>query len=315
MHRLIGTTALIALSLCGCTEQSDGTTTPSVMAGAPAAGGHGGAVAGTSAGGQPNPAGGSSQGGAEQGGAAHAGAEQGGAGQGGAGQGGAGQGGAGQGGAGQGGAGQGGAAQGGTAQSGLPPVEGQVVSPPPSPVPVADGSVQVCETGDTWVTLLSKNNVGCAKACQSQGMNCRRSYHDVAGACEPQPYELGCGHLAEQGTDFCACSSETFFQGKLYTESPKTRVAPPIETCQAGDGWATLVFHDRSGCNAACALAGLQCYASYEDLELECGPQADPAFKLDCNNSLAHVSDFCVCTVDGSAAGLPPSVVTPWRPF
>jgi hypothetical protein len=198
---------------------------------------------------------------------------------------------------------------------GLPAIEGRLVSPPAKPVSVPDGSLQVCKTGDNWVTLVSKNNIGCAKACQSRGMNCRRSYHDVAGACEAQPYELGCGHLAKQGTDFCACSSETFFQGKLYTEHPRTRVAPPIETCQAGEGWATIVFHDKSGCISACQSVGLKCHSVYEDLELECGPQADPAFKLDCNNTLGHAADFCVCTVDGSAAGLPASVVTPWKPF
>lgn len=198
--------------------------------------------------------------------------------------------------------------------AGLPPVEGRLVGAP-APTTLPDGSVEICKSGPDWVSLIAKNNMGCAKACEGQGMNCRRSYHDEAGVCGPQPFELGCGQLAEHGSDFCACSSETFFQGKLHYEHPRTRVTPPLETCQAGEGWATLVFHDGSGCSAACETVGLKCHTAFQDLELECGPQADPAFKLDCGPT-GNKSDFCVCTSDGSAvAGLPGIVVNAWRPF
>lgn len=197
----------------------------------------------------------------------------------------------------------------------LPPVEGGMKLPPTEPLAVNDGDVRICETGDNWTSLISQNGIGCEAACASQGMSCRRSYHDVAGECEPQPWELGCGQISAQSTDFCACSSENFFQGKLYYEHPRDREKPPLETCQAGDGWATLVFHDSSGCAAACESVGLVCHAAAEDLELECGPQADPDFVLACDNNLGHASDFCACTADGSAHGLPDSVLSPWRPF
>ncbi|KAA9131045.1 hypothetical protein F3N42_11945 [Marinihelvus fidelis] len=197
----------------------------------------------------------------------------------------------------------------------LPPVEGGMKSPPAEPLAVAESDVRICEAGENWTSLISQNGIGCDAACASQGMSCRRSYHDVAGECEPQPWELGCGQLSAQSTDFCACSSETFFQGKLYYEHPRDREKPALETCQAGDGWATIVFHDSSGCETACKSVGLVCHAAAEDLELECGPQADPEFVLACHNDLGHASDFCACTADGSATGLPDSVLSPWRPF
>lgn len=197
--------------------------------------------------------------------------------------------------------------------AGLPPIEGKLVSPPASPPDVPAGSFEICKSGDGWVSLVSGNGIGCIKACQSQGMNCRRSYQE--SGCAPQPWEIGCGDTGHAG-DFCACSADTFWQGVGYDLHPKQRdaIAPEIETCQAGKGWAAITFHRKQGCTAACESLGLKCHSATHDLEYECGPQADPDFKANCTDT-ERTSDFCVCTVDGTAAGVPESITSPWRPF
>lgn len=70
----------------------------------------------------------------------------------------------------------------------------------------------------------------------------------------------------------------------------------PLEVCEAGDGFANVVFNDRSGCAAACTELGLICHRGFENLPAGCGPQA--ALELGCGDT-GHESDYCMCTVDG----------------
>ncbi|HJL19873.1 MAG TPA: polysaccharide lyase family 1 protein [Sandaracinaceae bacterium LLY-WYZ-13_1] len=79
-------------------------------------------------------------------------------------------------------------------------------------------------------------------------------------------------------------------------------VGPEVEVCATFPTACELVFRDGRGCDAACAVAGLVCAASYEDVSGACAPdRARPA--LGCGDT-GHGSDYCVCV---DPAGCTPS--------
>ncbi|MCB9596261.1 MAG: hypothetical protein H6719_26300 [Sandaracinaceae bacterium] len=72
--------------------------------------------------------------------------------------------------------------------------------------------------------------------------------------------------------------------------------------CAAADGACEIVFYDGSGCNAACASAGMPCVASYRDDD-DGAPLCarHPSGEAYACAETGHRSDYCVCGGTGAA--------------
>lgn len=64
------------------------------------------------------------------------------------------------------------------------------------------------------------------------------------------------------------------------------------EVCGSFADACEIIFRDRSGCNAACARAGLVCEDSWNDESGLCAPRRSQHYG--CRES-GHDSDYCVC--------------------
>ena len=69
------------------------------------------------------------------------------------------------------------------------------------------------------------------------------------------------------------------------------------EICEESEDSCSAVYNAGGSCDELCAAAGLICGEALENIENECAVDAElPA--VDCNNSLGHQSDYCVCVRD-----------------
>ena len=94
-------------------------------------------------------------------------------------------------------------------------------------------------------------------------------------------------------------------------QTPPDLIDPPVdlcagvdeenewELCDSGPDFCAVLFNDSAGCAAVCDALGLECTATWENVDDACAPDTTRP-PLTCDPGSGHQSDYCVCRTPDS---------------